>query len=270
MNRIKKSAPFVLLSTGHGALIVNRNDHHTAADGVTFGVGHQLFDTSLYDPGEVDMALQLLELRRTHFGDGVVALDCGANVGVHAVEWARFMTGWGKVVAFEAQERIYYALAGNLALNNLFNASAVHAAIGAEVGMIEVPLLDYSRPASFGSFELKPSARLEAIGQAVDHAHGPKAPVNLITIDHLECERVDFIKLDIEGMEMEALQGAARTLAAHTPVLIVEHVKAAPRTLQPFLEGLGYACFNTEMSIVAVHADDPTVSSIQPTGRPPV
>ena len=270
MNRIKKSAPFVLLSTGHGAMIVNRNDHHTAADGVTFGVGHQLFDTSLYDPGEVDMALQLLELRRRHFGDGVVALDCGANVGVHAIEWARLMTGWGKVVAFEAQERIYYALAGNLALNNLFNASAVHAAIGAEVGMIEVPLLDYSRPASFGSFELKPSIRFEAIGQDVHRLGGPKAPVNLITIDHLECERVDFIKLDIEGMEMEALQGAAQTLAAHKPVLIVEHVKAAPSTLQPFLESLGYACFNTDMSIVAVHADDPTISSIQPTGRPPV
>jgi FkbM family methyltransferase len=270
MNRIKKPAPFVLLSTGHGAMIVNRNDHHTAADGVTFGVGHQLFETSVYDPGEVDMALQLLELRRSHFGDGVVALDCGANVGVHAIEWARFMTGWGKVVAFEAQERIYYALAGNLALNNIFNASAVHAAIGAEVGTIEVPQLDYSRPASFGSFELKPSVRHEAIGQDIDRVHGAKVPVNLITIDYLECERVDFIKLDIEGMEMEALQGAAQTLALHKPVLIVEHVKAAPHTLQPFLEGLGYACFNTDMSIVAVHRSDPTLSSIQPTGNPPV
>jgi FkbM family methyltransferase len=200
----------------------------------------------------------------------MIALDCGANVGVHAIEWARFMTDWGKVVAFEAQERVYYALAGNLALNNIFNASAVHAAIGAEVGVMEIPLLDPTRPASFGSFELKPSALPQAIGQAVDHARGPKVPVNLITIDHLECERVDFIKLDIEGMEMEALQGAVRTLTLCKPILLVEHVKAAPHTLQPFLEGLGYVCINTNVSIVAVHADDPTLASIERTGQPPV
>jgi hypothetical protein len=38
----------------------------------------------------------LLVLRREHFKDGVVALDCGANIGVHAVEWGRLMLGWGE------------------------------------------------------------------------------------------------------------------------------------------------------------------------------
>ena len=33
--------------------------------------------------------MQLLALRRRHFGDGVIAVDCGANIGVHTVEWAR-------------------------------------------------------------------------------------------------------------------------------------------------------------------------------------
>jgi FkbM family methyltransferase len=186
---------------------------------------------------------------------------------VHAIEWARHMTGWGKVVAFEAQERIYYALAGNIALNNLFNASALHAAIGGEVGAIEIPLLDYNRQTSFGSFELKPSVLREQIGQPIDYVNGPMAPVNLITIDHLECERVDFIKLDIEGMELEALQGAIHTLRTHKPILLVEHIKAVPHTIQPFLEGLGYRCFITDMNIVAVHNDDPSVTHVQPSEK---
>ena len=39
-----------------------------------------------------------------YFGDGVMAIDCGANVGVHTLEWSRLMYGWGEVIAFEAQE----------------------------------------------------------------------------------------------------------------------------------------------------------------------
>ena len=46
------------------------------------------------------------------------------------------MTGWGIVIAIEAQERIYYALAGNLALNNCFNARAIHAAVSTAPGRI--------------------------------------------------------------------------------------------------------------------------------------
>jgi FkbM family methyltransferase len=51
-----------------------------------------------------------------------VAIDCGANIGTHTIEWAKKMTGWGAVIGIEAQERIFYALAGNIAINNCFNA----------------------------------------------------------------------------------------------------------------------------------------------------
>jgi FkbM family methyltransferase len=264
MHRIIKPAPFVLLATGHGSMIVNRNDYYAPpeAGGAGFGVGYQLFGFSTFDPEEVDMVLNLLNLRRTYYGDGVVALDCGANIGVHTIEWAQAMTSWGRVVAFEAQERIFYALAGNIALNNVFNASALHAAIGGEVGSMDIPVLDYNAPASYGSFELKRTSG-EMIGQVIDYENGPKATINLVTIDHLECERVDLIKIDIEGMEMEALAGAKDTLARSKPVLLIEHVKLPPGTLEPVLEAMGYRCFMTQMNILAVHKDDPTLSHLK-------
>ena len=65
------------------------------------------------------------------------------------------MTGWGQVLAFEAQERIYYALAGNIAINNCFNARALHAAVTSEAGRMKIPAPDYLAPASFGSLELR-------------------------------------------------------------------------------------------------------------------
>ncbi len=99
--------------------------------------------------------LNILELRRKYHGDGLVAVDCGANLGVHTVEWAKYMTDWGVVLAFEAQERIYYALAGNVAINNCFNARAVHAAVSSRSGAMKIPQPNYLANASFGSLELK-------------------------------------------------------------------------------------------------------------------
>jgi FkbM family methyltransferase len=262
MTRIRKASPFVLLATGHGSMIVNRNDYHMVGPGQGFGVGMQLFGQNLFDPDEVDMALQLLLLRREHHGEGVFALDCGANIGVHTIEWAARMTGWGEVVAFEPQERIFYALAGNIALNNCFNARALHAAIGRQSGVIQIPLLDYAQPASYGSFELQKRDRTEFIGQEIDYDNGPKIAVNLFAIDDLECPRVDFIKLDVEGMEYEALEGAAKTLDTFKPILLVEHIKAPPGSLQSFLEPRGYRCFMTPMNILAVHQDDPCIAGI--------
>ena len=130
---------FVLASSNHGTMIVNRFDYRMIDSQRGYGVGFQILETAWFDPAEVKLAVDLLALRRKHHGDGVVAIDCGANIGVHTVEWATAMTGWGSVLAIEAQERIYYALAGNIAINNCFNAIAVHGAVSSESGALQIP-----------------------------------------------------------------------------------------------------------------------------------
>jgi FkbM family methyltransferase len=186
---------------------------------------------------------------------------------VHTIEWANLMTRWGKVLAFEAQERLYYAPAGNIAINNCFNASAVHAAVGAENGAIMMPAIDYHRPSSLGSLEIKPSANTDFIGQVVDHQAGPKVEVRLVALDDFRFTRLDFLKLDIEGMELEALEGARRTVEACRPIMLVEYVKARPGVLQAWLEARGYRCLTAGMNILAVHQDDPSLASISAAGR---
>ena len=146
------------------------------------------------------------------------------------------MTGWGTVVGIEAQERIYYALAGNIAINNCLNARVLHAAVGGVEGVIEVPDLDYTSPSSFGSLEIKQrSEGSEFIGQAVDYAAGPKTSVNLVTIDGLGFERLDLIKLDVEGVEIEAIKGGRRLLAGDAVVICEEHGSDKNHTLTRYL-----------------------------------
>src|SRR5262249_12915485 len=143
-NQDRKIA-FVLAASDHGTMIVNRFDYHMVEPNRGFGVGFDLLNASAFDRDGVEMTTRLLRLRREHFGDGVVAVDCGANIGTFTVEWARAMTGWGKVIAIEAQERIYYALSGNIAINNCFNARGIFAAASDKLGSMKVPLLDHTR-----------------------------------------------------------------------------------------------------------------------------
>ena len=256
---------FVLVSTHHGTMLVNRHDYHQVSGYQAYGVGHQLLSNSSFDPQEVKMALQLLELRKTYFGPGVVAIDCGANIGVHTIEWARLMQTWGEVLAIEAQERVFYALAGNLALNNCFNARAIWAAVGAQEGEIGVPIPNYFQPSSFGSMEIRKKDSTEFIGQAIDYSK--LQATRMMAMDHLNLARLDFIKIDIEGMEMEALQGASNTIRRHHPVMLIESLKSDKAALEAFLREAGYQIFPMGINMLAIHNADQTLKHIQ-TNKP--
>lgn len=234
--------PFVLAASNHGPMIVNRLDFHQLPNGATYGVGHQILTRGAYDPGEIDEVLEILAKRHQNLGSGVVALDCGANIGVHTVEMARYMRNWGQVIAIEAQERLYYALCGNIALGNLFNASAILGAVSSTEGWLDIPKPNYNKPASFGSVELVRRPSTEYVGQSISYAWRDCQRVRTVTIDSV-CAglgRVDFIKIDIEGMEIEALRGAERTLGQFRPVLLIEWIKSNRDELQSFLESKGY------------------------------
>ncbi|MGC2659419.1 MAG: FkbM family methyltransferase [Bryobacteraceae bacterium] len=252
---------YVLTATNHGTLVVNRHDYGMVR-GRGYGVGCQLLGTSSYEVAEVDLALGLLQERRQQFGNNVMAIDCGANIGVHTVEWARHMYGWGEVLAIEAQERIFYALAGNIAINNCFNARAVWAAVGAKSGTIHVPTPDYHSPANFGSLEIRKTDKTEFIGQEVSYTDR-LVETRMMAIDDLALPRIDFIKIDIEGMEMEALAGAAESIARCRPQLMIEKIKSNEKGLTDFLAQREYRVFSFGRDVVAMHNSDPTASKVK-------
>ena len=253
---------FILASTDHGAMIVNRFDYKMTGPDTGFGVGFQLLNRSSYEGDEAAAARLLLDSRRRHFGDGVIALDLGANIGVFTVEWARHMTGWGHVVAVEAQERIFYALAGNIALNNCMNAQAVLAAVAGETGQMRIPAPNYMAPSSFGSLELRHGERNEDIGQPIDYTPERMAVVRAVTVDTLGLPRLDLMKIDVEGMEMETLRGASRTITRFHPIILAENLKTDQAALRAFLESFGYKLFNAGMNVLAIHTSDPSIQNV--------
>ena len=96
--------PFVLAATDHGPLIVSRLDRHQLANGGIYGVGQQLLDFGSYEAGEIDFIKNEIELLKKLRGPSLVAVDCGANIGVMTIEIAKALKGLGRVVGIEAQE----------------------------------------------------------------------------------------------------------------------------------------------------------------------
>ena len=264
MQNIQRPLPFVLASTNTGAMIVNHLDRNENAYGA-YGVGYQYLQTASFDALEVSNVIELLKLRRKYFKEGVFALDCGANIGAHTIPWAIATTNWGGGIAFEAQERIYYALAGNLALNNCFNFRALNVALGCpkkEGEFLNIPRLDYTKASSFGSLELKFNEKREFIGQEINQEDNTQK-VPLISIDSLNLERIDLIKLDVERMEMEVLEGGAKSIERFHPILLIEIIKSNQKEIQEFLQNLGYEIFAMGINILAIHKQDPCIKDIK-------
>jgi FkbM family methyltransferase len=256
-----RPAPFVLVASNHGTVIVNRNDF-CGSGPFAFGVGYQLLSTSSFNREEIRLAQVILIERKKTRGPGVVAIDCGANLGIHTVEWAKLMNGWGSVIAVEAQERIFYALCGNITINNCLNARAIWAAVGAQQGTMRIPTPDYNKPASFGSLELRKRKGSEYIGQNIRYDDDNCSEVRTIGIDDLALERLDFLKIDVEGMEIDALIGAEATIKRERPAMIVEVIKSDQRKIKSFLEKHGYRRYRFAENILALHETDLTVLRI--------
>jgi hypothetical protein len=121
-------------------------------------------------------------------------------------------------------------------------------------------MLDHTQPASFGSVEIGPREPHEWVGQETLKTDD----VAMVAIDSMRLTRCDLIKLDVEGMELDALAGAAETIAALHPVLFVERVKVDEDGLAAWLDGQGYRTrFAIGLSWLAIHDGDPILGSVR-------
>ncbi len=139
--------------------------------------------------------------------EGGLAIEAGANIGAHTLALARAAGPRGAVIAFEPQRVLYQMLCANLALNEIRNVRAINAGVGAARGHTRVPAIDYAAAGNFG-------------GVSLGAERGEIVPVE--AIDASPLRRLDLLKVDVEGMEIDVLSGAAKTIAQHKPALYVE------------------------------------------------
>jgi hypothetical protein len=109
---------------------------------------------------------------------------------------------------------------------------------------------------------LRQSTRNEFIGQNIDYAANTVV-IRKLTLDEINLPRVDFIKIDIEGMELEALEGARQTIDRSQPIMLLERIKADSVQLTTWLETRGYNVAQAGINLVAVHSSDKTMADVK-------
>ena len=148
--------------------------------------------------------------------DDAVIIDGGANIGFVTVPLSRRLESkQAKILSFEAQKRLFYALAGTVAINDLYNVHVYNQALGDKIGIVKMPDVNYKEVEDFGTVSI------EAEAPEYDYTNPNLTP--MVTIDSLNLPKVDFIKLDVEGYESHAIVGAADTIQKHRPWLWVEY-----------------------------------------------
>ncbi len=182
-----------------------------AADYLLFGT-NDCISRHLTQTGDWDTNLQALTKLFTAGLEAPFIVDVGANLGAYTVPAAKIAAErGGKVYSFEPQRIIYYQLCGNIFLNQLDNVVAFNLAIGEETKVIEIPVLDYGATHNIGGFSIEEKYRAHT---GVDKAlSGQTEPVSMVSLDYFSFPKAAaFVKIDVEGYELNVLKGALRFL----------------------------------------------------------
>ncbi|QXP88115.1 FkbM family methyltransferase [Methylococcus capsulatus] len=174
--------------------------------------------TGQYDKALLDCVLAL-------FDHDATFLDIGANVGFYAVAVAhavRKTGGRGRVMAFEPFHDNFSRLKENIELNGLVDlAVLVETALPNTAGRQLIVLReDFSRGSTTGNASI-------VIDEDFDKDF-PAVPIDMDRLDNLwqtldaRADKIDFVKIDIEGHEDFCLQGAWQTFCEHRPTLLME------------------------------------------------
>lgn len=174
-------------------------------------------------------------------------LEIGANYGQMSVVLSRYISeqGNGRVYSFEAEPFVGEILKSNIAVNKCSNVQVILGAVFNKAGeKVIFPEPDLIKFPSYGSYGIDPQA---STGREVE----------TLTIDSLGIKDfISFIKIDIQGSDLFALQGAKETILKNKPAMIFEYEEQFQDQFNTsfndyvdFVRSVGYTFAGTFMDI---------------------
>ncbi len=173
-------------------------------------------DFSIYFLGGYELAT--VRAYRRLVKSGSTVLDIGANIGAHTLSFARLVGPSGRGYAFEPTDFAYAKLRHNLGLNP---------ELADRVTANQMMLVDHpdSKPPKhlYASWPLATKERVHPkhLGRAMTTDHATATALDSY-VEKENLQKVDFIKLDVDGYECQVLRGARKTLERFRPVILTE------------------------------------------------
>ena len=173
------------------------------------------------EEGRLDHDQNALPIILGYIKDGDVVVDAGAFIGDHTIAYTKAVGKTGRVMAFEPNPSAYECL-----VHNCPEAMALNLGLSDRSG------------------ELKMAIDVNA---GASHVGDGGQLINVVALDSMPFQRLNFIKMDVEGMELRALLGAKKTIEAHRPIMWIEINVGAlkrqgvvPAQIFDVLHGMGY------------------------------
>ena len=186
-------------------------------------IGRGLYIAGWYEQQEVNFLKRVLK-------PGMVFFDIGANMGFYSLISAKQVGPSGQVHSFEPNPRMFEELKYNVNLNSLDNVNLNQLALGDEPGTVQLSLYERGKEV-YGSLSQNVYPGANIIGYD---------DVEMETVDNYikkpGIEKVDIIKIDVEGAEFLVFKGAKALLSnSNGPVILFE-------MSQSLLEGFNTNC----------------------------
>ena len=163
--------------------------------------------------------------------EGDMVVDVGANHGRHTLPLALLVGESGKVFAYEPNPELAEKLRSSFQTDNIVIKDC-GLGQGSQTLTLSVPINNDGH-GSFNKHLEQPS------GQGYNEYR-----VKVETLDNSFSSfqsRVSFIKIDVEGFELEAIKGSEKVLREHRPILVIESWSQA---INDYMTSVGYQCSN--------------------------
>jgi FkbM family methyltransferase len=196
---------------------------------------------------EVERAERVFYLR--HLREGMTVFDAGANVGELTLLFSRFVGDGGGVHAFEASREAFGRLTALCRAASCRNVVLNHTALAESEGRVRLHVYDEAHL----SWSTRARRPLGDYGIEVEPVAVEETPAT--TVD-LYCERngvarIDLLKIDVEGAELQVLQGARGLLGAKRVGCVTFEfgqttfdMGNSPEEIESLLGGFGYTMRN--------------------------
>jgi FkbM family methyltransferase len=197
---------------------------------------------------------------------GMTVLDIGANMGYYSLLAAKLVGDKGHVYAFEPDPFNYQLILKSVAVNNYRNVTAFNQAVADKPGHVKL----YLESSNWGH---------SLSAQNINNPSGA-VDVEMITLDSLYADgklgsKIDFIKIDIQGAEEMAMNGARKLLQDTQPTIAMEleparlvNMGADSLRLLRLFEHMGYntRVIETDLNLPANPTLENIVAAAEKTG----
>ena len=223
------------INTQFGKILININDKF---------IGKSFLNQKYWGLQDIEIISKIIEFKCKK-KNKIVFYNVGANIGNHSIALSNIFKNKIVIRAFEAQSNIYEMFNQSIKINNLNNIELYHNAVSDKNDeIIRIDLPDYSKHNNFGGLELfKPF-------QNSDNAQMQKSgifeDVKSIKLDIFN-EEVDFIKIDVEGMENLVLKGSKNLIVNYRPFLFMELLKSKLEDVTEFFKDKDYNIYSKGM-----------------------